>query len=134
LTRSQHRFTNFIVGQYFAKMAPTFLYTFASALVMSGFTIALPTRAIDSDFADPCVVQDSDGYYAFATSGNGVNVQVATSPDFATWNLLSGTDAMPGPFPAWVAGTPAIWAPDVIQRVSLTTVIHEIDRQAAHLF
>jgi beta-xylosidase len=102
--------------------------------MMSGFAIAQPTRAIDGDFADPCVVQGSDGYYAFATSGNGVNVQVATSPDFATWQLLSGTDAMPGPFPAWIAGTPAIWAPDVIQRVSSTIVIHEIDRQAAYLY
>jgi hypothetical protein len=33
---------------------------------------------------------------------------------------MSGTDAMPGPFPAWVAGAPAIWAPDVIQGVSST--------------
>lgn len=37
--------------------------------------------------------------YAFATTGNGVNVQVATSPDFVSWERLSGTDALPGPFP-----------------------------------
>lgn len=65
------------------------------------------------------VYKGSDGYYAFATGGNGVNVQVATSPDFAAWERLSGTDALPGPFPAWAAGSPAIWTPDVIQRVSL---------------
>jgi beta-xylosidase len=99
-------------------MGFTILFTFASVALMTGFTAAQPTRAIDSDFADPCVIQSDDGYYAFATAGNGVNVQVATSSDFTSWDLLSGTDAMPGPFPSWVASSPAIWAPDVNQRVS----------------
>jgi beta-xylosidase len=99
-------------------MASTILLTFASAALMNGFAAAQPARAIDSDFADPCVIQTDDGYYAFATAGNGVNVQIASSSDFSSWDLLSGTDAMPGPFPSWVAGTPAIWAPDVNQRVS----------------
>jgi beta-xylosidase len=99
-------------------MTSKLLFSVASALLMNGFAVAQPTRVIDSDFADPCVIQTGDGYYAFATSGNGVNVQIASSSDFASWQLLSGNDAMPGPFPSWVASTPAIWAPDVIQRVS----------------
>lgn len=102
------------------------MLTIASALITSGIAVAQPTRAIDADFADPCVIQANDGYYAFATGGNGVNVQVATSSDFASWELLSGTDAMPGPFPGWVAGAPAIWAPDVIERVSLNTSIQTL--------
>ena len=97
-------------------MSSTLLFTVVSAVL--GVATADSTRVIDADFADPCVIQTSDGYYAFATSGNGVNVQVASSSDFSTWDLLSGTDAMPGPFPSWVASSPAIWAPDVIQRVS----------------
>ncbi|KAJ5697762.1 arabinan-endo 1-5-alpha-L-arabinase [Penicillium malachiteum] len=82
------------------------------------------TRAIDADFPDPCVIQTGDGYYAFATSGNGVNVQVASSSDFVTWELMSGTDALPGPFPSWVASSPAVWAPDVIQRDDGTYVMY----------
>lgn len=96
-------------------MGSAIFLTLVSALL--GLTASESTRVIDADFADPCVIQTSDQYYAFATNGNGVNVQVASSSDFSTWNLMSGTDALPGPFPSWVASSPAIWAPDVIQRV-----------------
>ncbi|KAJ5946876.1 hypothetical protein N7454_003715 [Penicillium verhagenii] len=89
-----------------------------------GLALSETTRAIDSDFADPCVIETSDGYYAFATSGNGANIQVASSADFSTWDLLSGTDALPGPFPSWVASSPAIWAPDVNQRDDGTFVMY----------
>jgi beta-xylosidase len=89
-----------------------------SALLLGGFVVSQPTRAIDGDFADPCVFQTDDGYYAFATSANGVNVQIAKSPNFSSWELLSGSDAMPGPFPSWVASNPLVWAPDVIKRVN----------------
>lgn len=98
-------------------MGYTVLYTLASAII-TGLATAEPYRVIDADFPDPCVIQTGSDYYAFATNGNGVNVQVATSTDFVSWGLLSGVDALPGPFPSWVASTPAIWAPDVIQRVS----------------
>jgi beta-xylosidase len=100
-------------------MSSVIFFTLASALL--GLAASESSRVIDANFADPCVVQTSDGYYAFATSGNGVNVQVASSSDFSTWNLMSGTDALPGPFPSWVASSPAIWAPDVIQRVRQNT-------------
>ncbi|KAJ5246338.1 hypothetical protein N7468_001321 [Penicillium chermesinum] len=92
------------------------LLSVASALLYTGLAAADAVRAIDSDFADPCLIQTSDGYYAFATSGNNVNVQVASSSDFSSWDLMSGTDALPGPFPSWVASSPSVWAPDVIQR------------------
>ncbi|KAJ5980604.1 glycosyl hydrolase [Penicillium waksmanii] len=105
-------------------MTSTLLFSVVSAILMNGFSVAQPTRVIDSDFADPCVIQTGDGYYAFATSGNGVNVQIASSSNFASWQLLSGNDAMPGPFPSWVASTPAIWAPDVIQRDDGTFVMY----------
>lgn len=105
-------------------MSSALLLAFASTALLSGFVTAESTRVIDADFPDPCVIQVDDGYYAFATTGNGVNVQVASSSDFASWELLSGIDALPGPFPSWVASSPAVWAPDVIQRVGLTTALH----------
>lgn len=89
-----------------------------SALLLGGLVASQPTRAIDGDFADPSVIKTDDGYYAFGTNANGVNVQVAKSSDFYSWELLSGSDALPGPFPSWIASNPLIWAPDVIKRVT----------------
>lgn len=77
------------------------------------------TRALDTDFPDPCVIKTDAGYYAFGTAGNGVNIQVARSDDFSSWDLLSDTDALPGPFPDWIASEPNTWAPDVIKRVCI---------------
>jgi beta-xylosidase len=68
---------------------------------------------LHSDFADPDVLKAGDTYYAYATSANGRNVQVAKSPDLINWEIL--TDAMPALAP-WVdLGNPRVWAPDVIQ-------------------
>lgn len=92
-------------------------FSLACAMLLSGFAAAQPTRATDGDFADPCVIQADDGWYAFSTGIEGINVQVAHSDDFSSWQLLDGHDAMPGPFPSWVAGAPGTWAPDVIRRV-----------------
>jgi beta-xylosidase len=104
-----------------------------SALLLSGIVASQPTRAIDSDFADPCVIQTDDGYYAFGTSANGANVQIAKSSDFSSWELLSGTDAMPGPFPSWVANDPSVWAPDVIKRVNQTNDTLSTDQSSFQL-
>ncbi|KAK2757720.1 hypothetical protein FQN54_004689 [Arachnomyces sp. PD_36] len=84
--------------------------------LLQHYAAAGPTLALDTDFADPGIIQTDDGFYAFATSGNGVNIQVANSSDFSSWQLLEGTDALPGPFPSWVGESPSTWAPDVIQR------------------
>lgn len=87
-------------------------------LLAAGYALAVPTHVLNTDFPDPAVIQTDQGYYAFGTQGNGVHVQVARSDDFTTWSLLDGTDALPGPFPAWVnQDDPQFWAPDVIQRV-----------------
>lgn len=94
--------------------------SYASLLALLGKAIAEPALAIDADFPDPSIIQIDSGYWAFATEGNGVNAQVATSPDFSTWTRLSGVDALPGPFPSWVdSSSPAIWAPDVLVLVRL---------------
>lgn len=101
-------------------MAKAGLIALVSTILLNRFAAAEPVRALNTDFPDPSLIQTRDGHYwAFATTGNGVNVQVAYSPDFSTWALLPGLDALPGPFPSWVnSASPATWAPDVIQRVS----------------
>src|ERR1700753_1213155 len=72
--------------------------------------------SIPLDFPDPAVIQVQNTWYAFATNSKGINVQLASSPDFNNWNVLQ-KDALPQ-LPNWVnANNPEVWAPDVIQRV-----------------
>ena len=76
-----------------------------------------PRPAIAEDFPDPAIIQVGSTWYAFATQGNGVHVQVATSSDFDNWSRVAGKDALPN-LPSWVdTRDPAIWAPSVIQNV-----------------
>lgn len=71
--------------------------------------VAVPF-ALAEDFADPDVLRVDGSYYAYATQGNGNNVQVAQSDDLVSWTL-SETDALPA-VPSW--STPGdTWAPDV---------------------
>ncbi|KAK5941205.1 hypothetical protein PMZ80_006482 [Knufia obscura] len=67
------------------------------------------------DFADPSLVNVNGTWFAFATSGNGHNIQVAASPSFTTheWRLLNETNVLPDPGP-WALNKD-IWAPDVVQ-------------------
>ncbi|KAI9746482.1 MAG: hypothetical protein M1818_000195 [Claussenomyces sp. TS43310] len=78
---------------------------------------------IDQNFPDPAIFQDGNGsYYAYATNGNGVNVQTASAPALTgPWTVLSGWDAMPN-LPAWTSG--AVWAPDVTQAADGTYVLY----------
>lgn len=70
------------------------------------------------DFADPSLVNVNGTWFAFATSGNGHNIQVAASPSFTNheWRLLNETNVLPDPGP-WALNKD-IWAPDVVQLVS----------------
>ena len=67
---------------------------------------------IDQDFPDPDVLEVGGTYYAYATNGNARNVQVATSTDLASWEVLS-EDALPT-LPNWVIPGKT-WAPEVTQ-------------------
>jgi beta-xylosidase len=70
--------------------------------------------AIEKDFPDPSVMQAGDGtYYAYATAGNGVQIQVATSSDGISWSLQEGHDALQSGSIAWAPEDPSVWAPDV---------------------
>lgn len=93
-----------------------------SVIALSALATASPLgkRSIsapifDSNFADPAFIQVGSEYYAFATEGHGVHVPLATSPDFDTWTLKSGFDALPT-VGNWSTGH-SIWAPDVVQLV-----------------
>jgi beta-xylosidase len=74
----------------------------------AGFT----NPVIDSNVPDPMIIDGGDGsWWAFATNGNGANVQVMRSTDLITWE--PAPDALPR-LPDWT--TPgAVWAPEVTE-------------------
>jgi beta-xylosidase len=67
---------------------------------------------IDQDFPDPDVLEVDGTYYAYGTNGQNKNVQVASSTDLATWQVLDD-DPLPK-LPAWVVPGKT-WAPEVTQ-------------------
>lgn len=73
-------------------------------------TVANPALALD--FPDPFVLKVGDTYYAYATNGNGKQVQTATSKDLAHWTR--GRDALPRVAKKW-AYNGATWAPEVMK-------------------
>jgi hypothetical protein len=76
---------------------------------------------ITTNFMDPSVIQLKNGYYAFAgANGNpaGINVQVAYSPDFSSWTVNSGYDALPV-LGAWAANPGHVWSPDINELVRI---------------
>ncbi len=74
---------------------------------------AYENPVIRTNFPDPSILQVGSVYYAYATNGNGKNIQVARSTDLVHWALLS--DAMPT-IASWAQPVSSyIWAPDVIQ-------------------
>jgi hypothetical protein len=75
--------------------------------------------SIPRDFPDPSVIYAEQSWWAYSTSGGGKNVPVAKSADFnGGWSLLN-SDALPV-LPNWVNPVlPEIWAPNVIQPVSV---------------
>ena len=68
---------------------------------------------LDSDFPDPAVMKAPDGsYYAYATQGGGLNIQVARSRNLTAWERLG--DALPVK-PGWASRTQDFWAPHVLR-------------------
>lgn len=73
--------------------------------------------AVTTNFPDPCLAFENGTWYAFSTQSQKINVQLASTPDFTSWTLHTGFDALPK-LPAWARLPPdgAVWAPDVNQR------------------
>jgi len=67
---------------------------------------------LNRDFPDPFVLKVGDTYYAYATNGNGKQVQTATSKDLVHWRL--GPDALPQVGPWSFPGN--TWAPEAAAR------------------
>jgi arabinan endo-1,5-alpha-L-arabinosidase len=67
---------------------------------------------IDQDFPDPDVLEVDGTYYAYGTNNGTQNVQVATSTDLESWEVLD-EDALPE-LPSWVIPGKT-WAPEVTQ-------------------
>ncbi|GAM86350.1 hypothetical protein ANO11243_043640 [Dothideomycetidae sp. 11243] len=86
---------------------------------------------IYANFPDPGLIKVGGTWYAFAsrTIGSSVHIQIASSPDFKTWNVVNNTDgsqrdALPV-LPAWVNQTNwGTWAPDVVQLASNKFVMY----------
>jgi predicted NBD/HSP70 family sugar kinase len=72
------------------------------------------------DFPDPFVLHVGDTYYAYATNGNGSNVQTASSKDLVHWT--AGPDALPK-LGSW-AFPGSTWAPEVSARPDGTYVLY----------
>jgi arabinan endo-1,5-alpha-L-arabinosidase len=84
----------------------------ASAGTPTASASAAPAPVLDDDFPDPDLLHVGDTWYAYATQKTGPfgNLQVATSKDLRSWNLLSD-DPLPK-LPTW-ATAGRTWAPDV---------------------
>jgi arabinan endo-1,5-alpha-L-arabinosidase len=67
---------------------------------------------LDHDFPDPDVLAVDGTYYAYATNGNYLNVQVAESNDLENWSVLE-EDALPK-LPSWIIPGKT-WAPEVTE-------------------
>lgn len=71
---------------------------------------------IRGNFPDPGVIPIDGNYYAFSTSSTGLHVPWMSTAEAPTLNVDSA-DALPAPG-AW-AEARDIWAPDVVQLVSV---------------
>ena len=82
---------------------------------------SLTNPVYDRDFPDPFVLKVGDTYYAYATNGNGKQVQTLTSKDLQHWT--PGPDALPHVAERW-AYNGATWAPEVLARDDGTYVLY----------
>lgn len=80
----------------------------------SSKTAATRAPVLQLNFPDPSILRDEDGtWYAFATAGNGRQVQVASAPAASgPWTYLDD-DVLPSPG-GWTTGQNT-WAPDVVR-------------------
>ena len=98
------------------------LLSSVTALPVKNVKRSVSGPVLSVDFPDPSVIKVGNTWYAFGTQSvydnTNIHIQVATSPDFSTWTLSQGTDALPN-LPGWASNDGNVWAPDVNQLVSL---------------
>lgn len=79
------------------------------------------------NFPDPFVLRERGTYYAYATNGEGANVQTLRSRDLVRWQRAG--DAMPALGPWAMAGR--TWAPEVLRLKRGTFVLYYTARSGA---
>ncbi|AKJ31755.1 glycoside hydrolase [Caldimonas brevitalea] len=82
----------------------------ASPLALAEPVPLFANPVYDRNFPDPFVLPAAGGYWAYATNGNGHQVQLAYSCDLVRWEARP--DALPT-LPAWAASGHT-WAPEVL--------------------
>jgi arabinan endo-1,5-alpha-L-arabinosidase len=82
----------------------------ASAPAPAGAAAAAPV--LDVNFPDPDIVKAGGVYHAYATNGDGKNIQHATSRDLARWKVDS-TDVLPVLGDWALPRRDLVWAPEV---------------------
>ena len=92
---------------------------FSISQAQPNITYGAVQPVLAEDFPDPSIVEVCGTWFAFATSGNWRNIQVAASSSFTDpqWHLLADADVLPDPGP-WAVNDRNIWAPDVVPLVS----------------
>lgn len=96
-----------LVGGTGAACAAT---TGTEPLTPTGGPVGFSNPVVDADVPDPMIIADDEGgWWAFATNGNGANIQTLRSTDLVTWE--QAPDALPA-LPDWTAGGD-VWAPEV---------------------
>ena len=111
------RFCRLVVAGVSALVALTACTTSSSptpstsngASVSSSPSAGFTNPVFAANFPDPQIIATGSGYLAIATNGNGMNVQVLTSPDMVTWK--QGADALPK-IASW-STTGKVWAPEI---------------------
>ncbi|MEK8173969.1 glycoside hydrolase family 43 protein [Streptomyces sp. M19] len=108
--------------------------TVMTALLATGATGTAALAAsggpvLDQNFPDPDVLRSGDTYHAYATNGNGRNIQHATSTDLANWTVA---DADPLPdLGSWAKPERSlVWAPEVFDNGAGFTMYY-VARDAA---
>ncbi|GAA2937462.1 family 43 glycosylhydrolase [Streptomyces enissocaesilis] len=100
------------------------------ALVLAWTSLAvLPAAAavggpaLDRNFPDPDIVKAGSTYHAYATNGDGKNIQRATSTDLVDWSV-SGTDPLPRLGNWAVPERSLVWAPEVFDNGNGFTMLY----------
>lgn len=74
----------------------------------------------ERDFPDPFVVENDDGFIAYATNSAGINLPMATSRDLVTWRTVEDPDRPGRPLDGMPVLAPWVeegrtWAPEVMK-------------------
>lgn len=94
-----------------------------TALAVAPAAAVVAGPVLDRDFPDPDIVKVGSVYHAYATNGNGKNIQHATSTDLNNWSVV-GSDPLPRVGNWAVPDRSLIWAPEVFDNGNGFTMLY----------